>query len=550
MRVPNRAKRNALGVAVLVGVGLLGGRMVLMSADAGRVVTAEVRAPEFPAPAVWLNTDKPLTMAELRGQVILLDFWTYCCINCMHVLPDLAYLEDKYRDEPFVVIGVHTGKFDQERDARHIRQAILRHNIRHPVVVDSDYEVWSAYGVEAWPTLVLVDPSGYVVGKISGEGHRADLDAAVGKLLNQHRRGGTLGQPLRFRPERASFESGMLEFPGKVRVDAARGRLFISDTNHHRVLVTDLTGKVQHVIGAGTAGLKHGSFAEAQFHQPQGLEVSEDGHTLYVADTENHAVRTVDLQAQTVKTLAGTGAQSYDFRADGPGRKTPLSSPWDLARVGRQLYIAMAGTHQIWVLDLDSGHVRVFAGTGREACIDGPNRSAAFAQPSGLATDGKVLYVADSEVSSIRVVDLDDRGQTRTLAGSGGLFDFGLRDGRGRSARFQHPLGVTLAGDRLFVADTFNNAIRAIDVHTGEVSTWLGPADPQPSPGEGASPTGETGSGMGAAFCLVEPGGLSFSPPSPDTPAGTLYIADTNHHRVLAVDVKTRVPRPAFGTSR
>jgi DNA-binding beta-propeller fold protein YncE/cytochrome oxidase Cu insertion factor (SCO1/SenC/PrrC family) len=510
----------AMGAAsVVTAAFLLRGTLFGQALDGpGRVRPA---APDLAAES-WLNTDKPLSIKDLKGQVVLLDFWTYCCINCMHVLPDLKYLEHKYRDRPFVVIGVHSGKFDQEKDAENIRQAVLRHNVAHPIAVDSQYRIWNAYGVDAWPTLVLIDPEGRVVGSVSGEGHRDLLDRYVSELLGEHAAKGTLGQPMKFRLERETFKPGALEFPGKVRADAERKRLFISDTNHHRVLVTDLDGRVREFIGSGAVGMTDGAFAKAAFHQPQGLALSADGRILYVADTGNHAVRAVDLEAGTVTTLAGTGQQSYERMVNGPGKTTALSSPWDLARVGSQLFIAMAGTHQIWVLDLDSGRVQTHAGTGRESRIDGPNARAAFAQPSGLASDGKVLYVADSEISTIRSVDVAADGQTRTVAGSGGLFDFGHRDGTGGQARFQHPLGVALDGRRLFVADTFNHRIRVIDLETGAVGTWLG--------------TGKTDAGEENAVGLFEPGGLSVG-------GGTLYVADTNHHRIVAVDLETRKAR-------
>ncbi len=481
-----------------------------------------IHAPELRGADAWLNTDTPLTIKDLRGQVVLLDFWTYCCINCMHIFPDLKYLEEKYHDQPLVVIGVHSGKFSKEKDAAHIRQAILRHDIRHPVAVDSEFRIWNAYAVRAWPTLVLIDPEGMIVGFVSGEGHRDTLDREIGRLLTEHREKGTLGKPMRFRPERAGFEPGLLEFPGKVLADAPGKRLFISDTGHHRVLVTDLAGRVQATIGDGRPGLRDGTFESARFHQPQGLALSDDGRHLYVADTENHAIRDVDLRKRAVRTIAGTGKQTHDYRADGPATRTALSSPWDLARVGDRLYIAMAGTHQIWVLDLKEDRVRVLAGTGTEAGIDGPNDAAAFAQPSGLATDGARLFVADSEISSIRTVELGLGDETRTLAGRGGLFEFGDRDGAGWEARFQHPLGVALAGDTLLVADTFNDRLRRIDIERKRVTTWFGVAPAGIAAADGRA--------------LYEPGGLSVG-------GGTVYVADTNHHRIVAIDLTTRKAR-------
>jgi DNA-binding beta-propeller fold protein YncE len=481
-----------------------------------------MRAPDFRGVESWLNTDQPLTIKELRGQVVLLDFWTYCCINCMHVFPDLKYLEDKYHGQPFVVVGVHSGKFSEEKDPANIRQAILRNDITHPVAVDSRYQIWNAYGVEAWPTLILIDPEGYVVGRFAGEGHRDAVDKSIARLLAEYRGRGILGAPMKFKTERSAFRPGVLEFPSKVLADAASKRLFISDTNHQRVLVADLEGRVSRVIGSGQAGPQDGPADRAEFHQPQGLALSADGNTLYVADTENHAIRAVDLKSGQVTTVVGTGKQSRDYDASGPGPKTALSSPWALARVGDRLYIAMAGTHQIWVLDLSSKRVSVFAGTGREGAVNGPNRSAAFAQPSGLATDGQRLYVADSEVSTIRAVEIKPGGRTTTVAGSDGLFDFGYRDGVGMQARFQHPLGVALSGNRLFVADSFNNRIRVIDLANGLVSTWLGTGTTQPG-----DPVNS------ASIGLFEPGGLSVA-------GDALYIADTNHHRILAVDIPTK----------
>jgi len=487
-------------------------------ADAKTRDSERVRAPEFRSVDAWLNTDRALTLKDLRGQVVLLDFWTYCCINCMHVFSDLKYLEQKFSHKPFVVVGVHSGKFSQEKDPQNIRQAILRHNIEHPVAVDSDYQIWNSYGIRAWPSLVLIDPEGYIAGKVAGEGHRNLLDKTIARLLDEHRKKGTLAEPMKFKLERGTSKPGILNYPGKVLTDPAGKRLFISDTNHHRVLIADLTGKVQHIIGSGAIGLKDGTFRRAQFHQPQGLTLSADGQFLHVADTENHALRAVDLANQKVSTIAGTSKQSYDYNADGPGESTPLSSPWDLARVDHQIFIAMAGTHQIWIYNLKSKRISVFAGTGREDRIDGPNRTAAFAQPSGLTSDGKLLYVADAEISTIRIVELRPNGKTKTLAGGGKLFDFGKRDGLGASARFQHPLGVALKNNQLFVADTFNNIIRTVDLKTREVTTW---------PGTGPTKT-DTKSNVG----LYEPGGLSIA-------GQKLYIADTNNHRILVADLES-----------
>ncbi len=488
----------------------------------GATADAAPDAPELDGAKGWLNTEKPLTLKELRGQVVLIDFWTYCCVNCMHVLPDLKYLEEKYREKPFVVVGVHSGKFDEEHDAANIRMAILRHNVEHPVVIDSGKRIWKAYGVRAWPTMVVIDPVGKIAGAVAGEGNRQILDDLIAALLEEHAGEGTIGAVLRHRRERESFSSGVLEFPGKVLADGKGKRLFISDTNHHRILVTDLDGAIQATIGDGRIGLLDGEFAAARFHQPRGLALSEDGGTLYVADTENHAIRAVDVSAGTVKTIAGTGQQGFDHQPAGPANAARLSSPWDLALVGDRLYVAMAGAHQIWFVDLALRQIGLLAGTGREARFDGPNKRATFAQPSGLATDGQRLYVADAEISTIRSVELGDDGRTATVAGGGELFEFGRRDGAAATATFQHPLGVALDGSTLYVADTFNHLIRRIDLTTGTVSTCSGTGRPE------LGDKGEIG--------FYEPGGISIAD-------GVVYVADTNNHRIVAIDVLSRRTR-------
>jgi thiol-disulfide isomerase/thioredoxin len=503
-----------------------------------------VRAPELEGGRGWLNTDAPLSLAALRGKVVLLDFWTYGCVNCMHVIPDLKRLEEKYGNQ-LVVIGVHSAKFENEKETENIRRIVLRYRIEHPVVNDADFRIWQAYAVRAWPTLALIDPSGYLVGKASGEGHYELLDKAIGELVEDARKRGTLNeQPLKLALERAKVGDQPLAFPGKVLADADGGRLFVADTNHNRVVVARLDGTLLYTIGSGAGGAADGSFEKASFQRPQGLAL--DGDSLYIADTENHLIRRADLKARAVETVAGTGRQSRDYSLrGGPARSTPLSSPWDLSLVGRALYIAMAGPHQIWKLDLETREVSLFAGSGREARADGRRLGdpadegvAAFAQPSGLASDGKTLYVADAESNVIRAVALDAdanadgakmktaslssslsaSGEVRTLAG-GDLFDFGDRDGEGDDVRLQHPLGLALDGGRLYVADTYNHKIKTLDPRARKVSTFAG--------------SGRPGQADGARASFYEPGGLSVA-------RGKLYVADTNNHAVRVVDLATR----------
>ena len=476
---------------------------------------ARVRAPEIQGGRGWLNTDKPLSIAALKGKVILLDFWTYGCINCMHIIPDLKKLEAKYANE-LVVIGIHSAKFQNEKETENIRRIILRYEIEHPVYNDSEYAVWQSYGVRAWPTQVLIDPAGYVVGTASGEGNYEIIDQAVGKLVDEFRKRGELNEePLKLVLERAKVGDLPLAFPGKILADAATDRLFIADSNHNRIVVTKLDGTLVDTIGTGEAGATDGAFDKATFHRPQGLALS--GDSLYVADTENHLIRRVDLKSRSVETIAGTGTQTHDYFQSGPARMIALSSPWDLQLVGQTLYIAMAGPHQIWKLDLTTDSVSTFAGSGREARLDGSLLEAGFAQPSGMAVVGQTLYVADSESNIIRAIDLN-LGEVKTLVG-GDLFEFGDVDGIGDDVRLQHPLGLLAYGDKILIADTYNHKIRELDPKHDRVTSLFG--------------TGKPGQVDGASPSFYEPGGLAQA-------NGKLYIADTNNHAIRVVDLKTK----------
>ena len=479
-----------------------------------------VNAPEFPPALSWLNTDEPLTIRGLRGKIVLLDFWTYCCINCMHALDDLKRLERKH-PQHLVVIGVHSAKFTVEKDTNNIRQAILRYGIEHPVVNDCEMRVWQEYAVRAWPSFILIDPLGKVFGSHSGEQIFDLFDRVISQMVEHYESTGELRRgPLRTRMEAERVPDTVLSFPGKVLADEERGRLFIADTNRNRiVVVSPEEGRVLRVLGSGEAGFRDGSATEAQFLKPQGMALSEQ--TLFIADTGNHAIRVADLDSGAVSTVVGDGLRDTEWNnAPGPLEGRRLNSPWDLQLVHGVLFAAMAGNHQIFGIDLEGGFMAGHAGSGREDHVDGPLLAAALAQPSGLTTDGDNLFVADSEISSIRAVSLDPRGgHVRTVVGKG-LFDFGDTDGVGPKVRMQHPMGVVYAERQLFVADTYNNKIKSVALPTLSVRTLAG---------SGAA--GHRG-GVGAEACFNEPAGLSYA-------GGKLFIADSNNHAIRVLDLET-----------
>jgi len=432
------------------------------------------------------------------------------------MLPQLRRLEDTYPDD-LVVIGVHSPKFPAERDGENVQAALGQFGVEYPVVSDPDRRVWDAYAVKAWPTLMFVDPQSRVVGYHAGELRFPALGEAVEAMLHDFRDKGMLDDdalPLPPRPEPRS--AGPLAYPDTALPDEPGDRLFIADTGHHRVLRMDREGRVRRVFGRGAPGFSNGN-GQAAFNAPRGLALS--GEILYVADTENHAIRRVDLATGIVGTVAGTGTQATRPNRGGPARETALSSPWDLALSEDQstLYVAMAGFHQVWALDLASGMIGPYAGTGHEGIRDEARERAWHAQPSGLSLSGGILYVADSETSAVRAIELSGaRGQVSTLVGQG-LFAFGDLDGDREAARLQHPLGVCAAYGAVWVADSYNNKVRRIDITSGSISTVAG------GDAHGLA------DGVGREARLWEPGNIRAG-------WGMLYVADTNNHAVRALD--------------
>ncbi len=512
---------------VLVAAALLVGSTWVYAQDNGS--QSFMGDPGYPAPAIptgvdWLNVAAPLTLEQLKGKVVLLDFWTYGCINCIHMMPILDQLEQKYGDA-LAVIGVHSAKFANEGDTTNIRQVVERYGLKHPVINDKDFTVWGAYspyGVNAWPTFVVIDPRGNLFAVQAGEIPLEAFEEVIGGMIAEF---DTLGEikrePLPIKLESEAQPPSALAFPGKVAVDAAGGRLFIADSSHNRLVVADLnTYEVLDVIGTGGSGLNDGGYDEATFSKPQGMAI-KDG-LLYVADTDNHVIRTVDLKARTVSTIAGTGKQGYS-RTSGLPLKTDLSSPWDVTfGDNNNLYIAMAGTHQIWALSLDNDSVGPIIGDGREGLLDGDLYSAELAQPSGLYWKNNVLYFADSESSSIRAANFNTNKVT-TLAGptENDLFGFGDVDGKLGDSRLQHTLAVVGGDDNntLYVADTYNSKIKQLNPAAKDIKTLFGLG------GTGGFRDGEA---IDAEF--DEPGGLAYN-------AGKLYVADTNNNAIRVIDV-------------
>ncbi len=482
-------------------------------------------APEFPKGFKWLNATRQISMSDLRGCVVVLDFWTYCCINCMHMAHTLEKLEDYYRGKPVVIIGVHSAKFKNEQDPDNIREAISRYEMRHPVIVDEKMHMWHEYFVNSWPTLVIIGPDGKIKYKRAGEVTPGMISAVIDHILEESSTSLAKEPPKIFAEQERPARK--LRYPGKLCMSPDSTKIAISNSNANEIVIVDAKSlAVLDTVGNGARGISDGSLEASEFYRPQGLEWV--GNRIYVADTENNAVREINLDDRTVATILGTGrlgqpASSWDFST---GTKISINSPWDLSydEKSGSLFIAMAGTHQIWKYIVRDGTAAPYAGNSAENIIDGNLEKASFAQPSGIWVDGNEIYVADSEASAIRSINMKD-GYVSTITGSG-LFTFGEQDGSLASARLQHPIGVSARGGLIYVADTYNSAIRQIDVKGNRITTLV------------SGPGKKSACRFGDPKCDT----LQLYEPNDVKPLGSaLIIADTNNNLIRRFDMDEKI---------
>lgn len=506
----------------------------------------------------WFNVSEPLSFAkQLKGKIVLLDFFTYCCINCMHILPDLKDIENEFSvEDGLVVIGVHSAKFENEKISKNILAAVQRYNITHPVVNDNQSSMWKNCEVRCWPTLVLLGPNANPIIMLIGEGHKEGLLLYLRNALAYYKSKNLISNhklPVKPAYHFLPDLKGPLLFPGKMTnyIDEQNNSelLAVSDTGNNRILVVKNDGSLVQQIGGSRVGFKDGNLEEAQFNAPQGLTF-QNSNVLFVADTDNHAIRKIDLKNNSVTTVAGIGEQGHDYKGGKNGIQQEISSPWDVClfktsdinaseenqnRLKDVLIIAIAGTHQIWALFLEdtvwwknqkynAGTCVCIAGSGREENRNNQYPHAAgFAQPSGLAlcVKNKEVYIADSESSSVRRLSLVDGKVTPVVGGDRNpkyLFAFGDKDGKLYDAKLQHLLGLAMSKtqDVLFVADTYNHKIKKVDILSNSIS---------------AIDTSKISNAASSNF--NEPAGLCVS-----ADGQKLYVADTNNHviKILELD--------------
>ncbi|MCY3866074.1 MAG: thioredoxin-like domain-containing protein [Chloroflexi bacterium] len=517
-----------LGLA-LVALLALGG-LAQAQRTPKELFEGQVLAPEFPTDLDWINIDNPLTMSGLVGKIVIFDFWTYGCVNCLHVIPVLEQVERKYAEE-VVVIGVHSAKFDNEGQTENLRQIVQRYGIHHPVINDNDFEVWGSYGARAWPTIAIVDPRGYWVIRQSGEIPFETFDNYLSGMIEYYDEQDASiidRTPLELALEGAGDPGTPLLYPGKVLADSASNRLIIADSSHNRIVIADLTTRaVVDIIGSSARGKDDGGFESATFDKPQGMALA--GDLLYIADVNSHAIRVADLAERVVTTVAGDGVMGRRRLPFGRPIEAPttvsLRSPWDVEfDEAGNLHIAMAGTHQLYVYEPEGGLLYPSVGNGREANLNDVSLAdSELAQPSGLyyAGDGK-LYFADSESSTIRLADFENDLVTVVSGTTNNhLFEYGDIDGELGMNRLQHALGVEggLNGD-IYIADTYNSRIKVI--RAGETAT---------NSIFGLGGLGGYADGGSAVAEFDEPGGISYAD-------GILYVADTNNHVIRTIDLE------------
>ncbi|TAH32685.1 MAG: redoxin domain-containing protein [Alphaproteobacteria bacterium] len=477
--------------------------------------TTATSLPDFNQPGLtWFNVPKPLSISEVFGRLVILDFWTFSCINCLHILPSMRRIEKAFQDD-VVILGIHSPNFPYERDPINVSKAIARYHIEHPVVHDPEFKLWDAYGVKVWPTLILVSPDGQIFARQAGEPDGDKLLEAVGNAVRKYKAQGKL-RPAGTELTKPEKQGGVLLFPGKMKRLKYKGNFYwvVADTGHHQIVIFNDQGQQVQRIGRGAPANLDGEYNRCAFDNPHGIACGED--VIYVSDLGTHLIRRIDLKAQTVTTIAGTNRRGLTLTKEAPGKEVGLASVFDMELHGDQLYFANSGTHQIGVIDTKTLVLKPLAGGGAKDILDGAGRAAKLAQPSGLAfsAEHNRLYFADSDNSAVRYLDLADQFNVRTVVGRG-MAESGRRNGSFKTARFQHPMGITICQDYLIAADSFNASLRKLDIAKQTVENFAEDftcTDEAPKP-------------------LLDPEGIVWDG------ADRLFVVDSNNHRILAYDL-------------
>ncbi len=467
-------------------------------------VISPVRAPEFPDSLDWVNVGVAPSIASNHGKVVLIYFWSYANLQSLNLLPAIRDIENKYESGVFIV-GIHCPKFASEHSSKNVLKAVNRLFLRHPVACDNQFALWKEFGIQAWPSAVLVDAEGKARFLLQGDNIGSQIDDLADDLLNEAAQKDIRNYG-RVRNVRKPEPKTTLKFP--MGITYGRGSLYIADSANNRILELNESGRLLRTFGSGNPGFWDGSMQNSGFSWPQGMVVSEN--YLFVADAGNHALRRINLFSGEIETTTGTGKPNitlvsgvHDYR------QIPMHTPVALALDGPVLYIAMAGAQQIWRLDLKNSEYGWFAGSGQSGVRDGDAKNAAFGFPHGLAVAGKELLVSDAEGSAIRTINIESQ-KVQTRLGRG-YFTFGLEDGASNKSLLQYPSAICVSGDSgvAWILDSFNGKVRRLDLKNGELST----------------PDFDIELHEPRAMCVH---------------GQNLWIADTNAHRIVKIDTNSR----------
>lgn len=484
----------------------------------------EFNASPFPENLPWININAALTLEKLKGHVILLNFWTYSNINSINIIADLNWLETKYKGRPLVIIGIHQPTFENQKRIENVQSAVKRYKIQYPVLIDNEKQLGNNYSIHILPAFILINTTGRIIGAVTGEGKKTMLDNVIAAALVQGRNENTLIAEAIVERYVEKHEESILSFPSKIDIENKGKFLFISDSGNNRVLQVELEepykGKIVDVIGGREAGKEDGTYSSVRFNDPQGITYYDN--TLYVADRGNHIIRKVDLIKRKVTTIAGSGVQGYMRYYCGEATEVSLNSPQDVTVDGQYLYIAFAASHQIWRFNLEKQIIETFTGTGNKGLVDGTSDTALLAQPAGIEVEGNQLYLVDSETSSFRYVDILT-GEVKTYIGKESA-ESGMENGNFTEALLQYPLGLDVAGDKVFIADTYNHAIRVADISMNVIKTIIDSVQNK--------------------ICVIDDkvcGELPLYEPCDVVYFNNkLYIADTNNHLIRGFDLGNR----------
>ncbi|CAF0745669.1 unnamed protein product [Adineta ricciae] len=439
-------------------------------------------------------------------KIVIAYFWTFSNIHSSHMMPKLIGIDKRYSTAGVTIIGIHSPKYEHEKNKANVRHAMEEQSLPFNVVNDSSLSVWKHVGCQIWPTVLVFGPDAIPIFIFEGENHvqhtETFLAFALAYYKSSVRASPNISAAIKMSPDDpaasgATSKPAKFTYPSHLCITSS-GQMCISYAGSNQLILCEIDGKVLEVVGNGHPGMADGDISQVEFDSPRGM--AEYNSCIYIADTNNHAIRVFDPNSRRVLTLIGTGRLGTDKVGGLKRSQQPIASPWDLCITESPfdhktvLLISMAGQHQIWAyafeetqwwnnLTLQKNACLAIIGSGEEGNRNDPEpMSATLAAPRGICNgimNGQpVLFIADSNSSSIRVVTLQNGNVSNLIGGDAdptNLSAFGDLDGSGFNAKFQYPLGVAFhyPSSQLYITDTYNNKLKRVDMTTLTCSSYF-----------------------------------------------------------------------------